>query len=374
MQETPNTVEPVKNIPVSSQVCAPSVSNTSSLTCQMNRTKPRIGSWVKGLLGKHPFIPKCALSSNKTEIPTKPLKKETAPHPLIKSASHFHGFQAKCSDQNKKVANGPQDYSHKKLPPTSAAASLCANLPVEKQTICRSEGTVTKSADLLTTVDKQIQNHNENKNFKWVKNVQDSQADQAHQLRLKLQELNAKKKKLDKLAKAQRRNGSSPKKSVKSQSHLGSQKENESLQSSLKELQHQIGAESVNSPNTNMSQCSSSGYDDILSELLSPATTVASSETPQEEECRYLEMWSGSPKSPVNGEKLNDAQAKNHDHSYNGPVKGNVYEDHIVNQSPLNKLGIENPPKQDILEDLLPNSTMVDIEDLVHFDDSLLFW
>ncbi|XP_066476542.1 SUMO-specific isopeptidase USPL1 [Tiliqua scincoides] len=380
VQETLNIVAPAKKIPADSQVSAPTASNNSSLTCHMNGTKPRVGSWVKGLLGKYPsFMPKSALTSNKTESSTQPLKRETASNSLIKGASHFHGFQAKCSNQNKKVANRALDYSQKKLPPTSPAASLGANLSVERHAICRNEGIVTKSAGLLATLDKQIQSsqsHSENKNFTWVNNVQDSRADQAHQLRLKLQELNAKKKKLDKLAVTQKRNRSSLKKSVKGHSQLGSQKENESLQSLLKELQHQIDVESVNSPSTNMSQCSSSSYDDILSELLSPATTVASSEISQEEECRYLEMGSGSPKSLVHSGKFVDAQATNHDHSYHSPVKRNVYEDDtdlLINKSPPNR-SIESPPKQDILEDLLPNSTMADIEDLHYFDESLLSW
>ncbi|KAJ6662345.1 hypothetical protein lerEdw1_012509 [Lerista edwardsae] len=383
VQNMPNIVEPAKNISINSQVSASCASNNSSPTLHMNGPKARVNSWVKGLLGKYPsFMPKGALTSNKTESSIQPLKKETASNSLVKRASHFHGFQAKCSNQ-KKVAKKALDYSHRKLPLLSPSASRAPDLPVERHAICRSEGTVTQSAGLLTTLDKEIpsrQSHNENQNLTCVKNAQDSHADQAHQLRLRLQELNAKKKKLDKLAKTQRRNRSSPKKSVKDHSQLGSQKANESLQSLLKELQHQIDVEdgkSVNSPSTNLSQCRSSSYDDILSELLSPATTVASLELPQEEECRYLEMGSGSPQSPVHSEKFDGAQATNRDHNYHSPVKRNVYEDHtdlLVNKFPLEKLGIETLPKQDSLEDLLPNLIMADIEDLHHFDESLLSW
>lgn len=383
LQNTPIIVEPAKNISTNSQVSAPRASNNSSLTLHKNEPKARVGSWVKSLLGKYPsFMPKGALTSNKTESSIQPFKKETASNSLTKSASHFHGFQAKCSNQ-KKVAKKALDYSHRKLPLSSPTASLGADLPIERDAICRSEGTVTQSAGLLITLDKQIQSrqsHNKNQNLACVKNAQDSRADQTHQLRLRLQELNAKKKKLDKLAKSQRRSRSSPKKSVKGHSQLGSQKANESLQSLLKELQHQIDVEdgkSVNSPSTNLSQCSSSSYDDILSELLSPATTVASLELPQEEECRYMEMGAGSPQSPVHSLKFDGAQATNRDHNYHSPVKRNVYEnntDLLVNKSPLKEFGIEIPPKQDTLEDLLPNSIMADIEGLHHFNENLLTW
>ncbi|XP_053165606.1 SUMO-specific isopeptidase USPL1 isoform X2 [Hemicordylus capensis] len=372
------------------QFSAASTSNTSSQSPHSNGEKVFVGNWVKGLLGKcHPFMPKGASTLNKRENSKKPITKEIHSNVLSKSANDFYGFQVKHSKQMKTVAERTVDSLRAKLPASSTLPHF-TNLSTEKYPIGKSGVTVTQNADSLISLGKQFQpyqSHTENKNFTLVGNVKKSSADQAHQLRLKLlQQLKMKKEKLaslDKLAKTQVRNGSSPKKSKKDQSQLGSQKENESLQSLLKELQHQIDVEdgkSVNSPSTNMSQCSSESYDDILSELLSPATTVASLEFPPEEECRYLEMGDCSPKSPVSSEKPNRVQDTN-DHDYCSPVKENAYDGHtdlLANKSPVKKLDFQSPSKQDIFEDLLSNSVlnsiMVDIEDLHHFNENLLSW
>ncbi|XP_062983060.1 SUMO-specific isopeptidase USPL1 isoform X2 [Elgaria multicarinata webbii] len=375
---------------INSQVSAPSTPSNTSQSLYKNEMKSSGASWVKGLLGKYPsFMPKSISTYNKAESSEKPIKKEASSNSLVKHAVHFRGFQPKCS--KKSIKKITLDSLHKSLPPTSSSTSLFESIPIKTPTTNGRRGAVNKKADSLGTFDKQIQpqrSHNEKKKTVSFENVEKSTVDKAHQLRLKLlQQLKAKKEKLaslDKLAKTEVKNRCSPNKTKKDQSQLGSQKENESLQSLLNALQHQIDVEdskSVNSPSTNMSQCSSSSYDDILSELLSPATTIASLEIPQEEECRYLEMGGSSPKFPVPNEKLIGAQDTAHDHNYHSPIKENGYEGHtdlLIMKSPLKKLNFESSAKQDILDELLScsmlNSIMADTDDLHHFDETLLTW
>ncbi|XP_061484454.1 SUMO-specific isopeptidase USPL1 isoform X2 [Rhineura floridana] len=384
---TPNIVEHPREATANSQVCAPSTSSNSSQSLPKNGRKSFVGSWVKGLLEKYPIIPKSVSTYNAIEISKKSSKKETNSSSLGRQASHFRGFQVKHSNkQSKTITERAFGSSHEALLPSAPTTSLIANPSIEKHHIGESKGTVAKSAGSLVTSHSQIQpkqSHNENKSFTSVENVDESSVVRAHQLRLQLlQQLKAKKEKLaslDRLAKAQVRNRHSPKKRMKDQSQLGFQKESESLQSLLNALQHQIDVEdgkSENSPSTSMSQCSSSSYDDILSELLSPATSVASLQLPQEEECRYLEIGG----SPVPNKTYDGTQDTNHDHNYS-PLKENGYEGHTdlsAFKSPLKKLNFDSPTKQDILEELLPssmlNSIMADTEDLHHFDETLLTW
>ncbi|XP_053241949.1 SUMO-specific isopeptidase USPL1 isoform X1 [Podarcis raffonei] len=367
-----STVEHWREATANSQASAASSPSSYSHSAPKNGTKPFTGSWVKGLLERsHPLMPKSLLTYNNTEICKKPVKKETRFTSLGRQASHFHGFQAKHSkNQREKLTERALDSSHKSAPPSSP--TLFARPPIEKHHIVGSKRTVVESAGSLVALGNQIgpkPSHNKTKSFTSAENVEESSVTIAHRLRLQLQQqLKAKKEKLaslDKVAKAQVRNRRSPKKRMKDQSQLQSQKESDSLQSLLNALQHQIDVEdskSVNSLSTSMSQCSSSSFDDILSELLSPTTSVASLELPQEEECGY------------------GAQEINHDHNYHSPVKENGYEDHtnLSLKSSPKKLDFESPTKQFSLEELLPssmlNSIMADTQDLHHFDETLLAW
>uniref|UniRef100_A0A6J0TB09 SUMO-specific isopeptidase USPL1 isoform X2 n=1 Tax=Pogona vitticeps TaxID=103695 RepID=A0A6J0TB09_9SAUR len=376
MQKIPNIVQHVKETPSDSRASDP---GSSSPFGRKKGAKLSTASWLKGLLGKHPpFLPKSVSACNEVESSEKTIQKEDISTPLPRHASQFSSFQAKWSRTiTKKVTTLD---SSRKTPTTSPFA----NFLIENHAIDGNEGTVTNRADSLVSSSKQIQPSKiESKNSTSFDHGETA-VDKAHQLRLKLlQDLKAKKEKLaslDKLAKAQVKKRSSSKRTKKNQSRTETQKESESLQSLLNALDHQIDVEyskSVNSPLTNMSQCSNSTYDDILSELLSPAPTVASLELPQEEECRYLEMGDGTPTSPVLNEKPDVA----HDHNYTSPVKENGCEGHsdlLTVKSTLKKLDFESSAKQDILDDLLPhsvlNSVRADTDDMHHFDESWLTW
>ncbi|XP_033002330.1 SUMO-specific isopeptidase USPL1 isoform X3 [Lacerta agilis] len=371
VQITHNTVEHWRVATANSQASAASSPSSSSHSAPKNGTKSFTGSWVKGLLERcHPLMPKSLSTYNNTEICKKPIKKETRCTSLRRKASHFHGFQAKHSkSQREKITERALDSSNK-APPQSSP-TLFARPPIEKHHIVGSKRTVVERAGSLA-LGNQIgpkQSHSKTKSFTSAENLEESSVTIAHRLRLQLQQqLKAKKEKLaslDKAAKAQVRNRRSPKKRMKDQPQLQSQKESDSLQSLLNALQHQIDVEdskSLNSLSTSTSQCSSSSFDDILSELLSPTTSVASLELPQEEECGY------------------GAQGTNHDHNYHSPVKENGYEDHtdLSLKSSPKKLDFKSPTKQFSLEELLPssmlNSIMADTQDLYHFDETLLAW
>nr|XP_060626850.1 SUMO-specific isopeptidase USPL1 isoform X1 [Anolis sagrei ordinatus] len=370
-QRAPNTLENKREITGDCHV--PASSNSS-------QSQPKNGmksvSWVKTLLGKSPSVPKSASAFINEE---KPSQKET---PLSgRHALHFHGFEAKSSRKLVRKDSPPKNL----LRPSATSLS---HPTIKKHAAVASERTVTNKPGSWVTLNKQIQpnlNNNENKNSPSLENGK-SGVDQTQQLRLELlQQLKAKKAKLaslDKLAKARVRKKRSSKKTEKNQSQPGSQKEGDSLQRLLRDLQHQIDVEdskSMNSPTTTVSQCSSSSYDDILSELLSPATTIASLELPHEEECRYLEMGGSSPTSSILNENPNEIIS--HDHNYYNPEKQNEGEDHadlLAVRSPLKKLDFDNPEKQDFLDDLFPgsmlNSIMADAEDLNNFDETLLAW
>ncbi|XP_042312312.1 SUMO-specific isopeptidase USPL1 isoform X2 [Sceloporus undulatus] len=378
-QRLSNTAEHRIETTSNCHVSPSSTLHNSSQSHHKRGMKSFSANWVKSLVGKCTSVPKGGSIFKKEEDAQKSIKKE-ASYLLGRHASHFQGFQAKSS--GKLVDLGSSQII---LPPPSTTSPF--NLPFEKHTTVGSEGTVTKRPGSWVTSGKQIQpsqNCIENKNSASVENSKPA-FDKTHQLRLELlQELKAKKEKqvaLDKLKKVQVKKGSI-KKIKKNQSQLGSQKGGEPLQRLLNELQHQIDIEdskSVNSAITNMSQCSNSSDEDFLSELLSPATTIASLELPHEEECRYLEMGGGSPKSPTANQKSDGIQIINHEHSYYSPVKENGHEDQtdlLAVRSPLKKLDFDSPVKQDILDDLffssVLNSTTASAEDFHYFDETLL--
>ncbi|XP_077197926.1 SUMO-specific isopeptidase USPL1 isoform X2 [Paroedura picta] len=368
-QEMPRTLQHTREMAARSQT--PASNRSSRLPCQ-NKAKPFVTSWMKGLHGQSPFMPKSISANNRTDSSQKPLQKETIVNPLIKGPSHFGGFLAKQSEKKlKKVEK-------RALPPLPSPRAVLPNHPAEKHVfLC--EGPVSK-IPVASTLDQQVhhsQNQEGDKNLTAVNNGEESNTHKARLLRNQLQQL-CKKKKLalqEKQRSSQVRNRSSPKKSMKEQLQVGSQEENDSLEKLLRELQHHIDLEegkSVRSPGTSMSQCSS---EDILSELLSPATTLASPELPVEEECKYLEMGSCRIESPVSSEKAESAQYL--DHNYCNPeVEGlcGGPPDILVDDLPLDKFNFESPIKQDILKEF-PSSelnSIMDSDEVVHhFDESL---
>ncbi|KAL7983384.1 hypothetical protein Chor_000260 [Crotalus horridus] len=367
-------VEFGQEIKISSHISALSSQSPTFQSSSTNGIKPFKASWVKGLLGKYSsFVPKNVLVPNKLKNCKKSMQKETNTSSLVRQAGH--GFQTKSS-QKSKVAT--LNSSNRTQPTSPLIAFSVANTPVKNLVPDSNGEAVTKrsaSLDAFTNQDLLKNNHHGNQNLISVENT-GSIIDKTHQLRLTLlQQLQAKKEKLaslDKLINAKKRHKSSSKKTIKDQT----KNQMDPLQTSLlytQEMQTNVSdSKSVNSPSTDMSQCSSSNYDDILSELLlSPAT---------EEECRYLEMGDGSSDMPISIDQNTSIQAIKSDFSYISPLKENGLEDHrdpSAIKSPLKKLDFESSAKQDLLDDLFPcslNSVMANIEDLHHFDESLLTW
>ncbi|XP_060090711.1 SUMO-specific isopeptidase USPL1 [Heteronotia binoei] len=365
VQDMPNALQHTREKTASSHTAA--TCHSSWLPFQ-SKVKPLVTSWMKSFHGHNPFMPKSISAVSRTENSQKTLQKETITNPLIKGPSHFGGFLPKHSETKLKKLE------KRALPSLHSASSLVANHPLEKQTVSK--------IPVISSLDKQIQPkecHGGNKNLIAIKNGEESNSYKAHQLRIQFRQLLKNKKQLallKKQVKAQVQTRSFHKKSMKEQSQLGSQEEKDSLQSLLRELQHHIEVEdgkSVGSPGTSMSQCSS---DDIISELLSPATTLASPELPVEEECKYLEMSGCRIESPVPSKKTESTQYV--DHNYYISEKEGLCggpPDILSNESLLNKFNFESPTKQDILEELpsLELISTMDTDEVVHhFDESLL--
>ncbi|XP_032075395.1 SUMO-specific isopeptidase USPL1 isoform X2 [Thamnophis elegans] len=376
---TSNVVEFGQEIKINPQISAPSHQNPTFHSPSTNGIKPSVASWVNGLLGKYSsFMPKSAVVPSKPKNCKKSVQKETKSSSLVRQAGHFRGFQTKSS-QKSKVAT--LNSSARTLPTSPLTTFSLANIRVKNLVPARKSEAVTKrtaSLDAFPNQDLLKNAHHENQSFISVENT-GSFIDKTHQLRVTLlQQLKAKKEKLaslDKLVKAKARHKNSCKKTIKDQTR----KQMEPLQTRLlytQEMQADVwDSKSINSQSTDMSQCSSSNYDDILSELLlSPATTVGSLEFPQEEECRYLEMGGDSSDMPISIGKNND------DLNYLSSLKENGLEDHrnpSALKSPLKKFDFESSAKQDLLDDFFScslNSIMTDTEDLHHFDESLLAW
>uniref|UniRef100_A0A2D4GRM2 DUF4650 domain-containing protein n=1 Tax=Micrurus corallinus TaxID=54390 RepID=A0A2D4GRM2_MICCO len=377
---TSNVVEFGQEIQINSHISAPSPQSPTFHSSSTNGIKPSVASWVNGLLGKcSSFMPKNVVIPNKLKNCKKSVQKETNSSLLVRQAGHFCGFQTKSS-QKSKVATL---HSSGRTLPTSPFS--LASIPGKNLAPDRKGEAVTERSGSLDAFIKQdlLKNtHHENQNFISVENT-GSFIDKTRQLRVTLlQQLKAKKEKLaslDKLVKAKTKHKNLCKKTIKNQM----QKQMEPLQTSMlytQEMQADVwDSKSVNSQSTDISQCSSSNYDDILSELLlSPTTTVGSLEFPQEEECRYLEMGDGNSDMPISTDHNTSLQTIDNDLNYFSPVKENGLEDHRnPSIKPLKKLDFENSAKQDFLDDLFScslNSVITNAEDLHHFDESLLAW
>uniref|UniRef100_A0A8C8VP51 Ubiquitin specific peptidase like 1 n=1 Tax=Pelusios castaneus TaxID=367368 RepID=A0A8C8VP51_9SAUR len=398
MQKSSNTRNTSKTL-IDAQVSALSAPNNSSQFLHKDEKKSFVGSWVKGLLSKHnTFVPSAASAHhNEKSYKNSSSPRATDLHLPTKGAANFGGFQAKGTNKTTEKAPKSTVSQRGNVPPLSNITdpSLATCLPAADPVVGGT--TLNKSQSSLSTWSKIIQpnmpifnpklSHGETGNLKSDAKDKDSDASKAHKLRLKLlKKLKAKKNKLaslDRLAKTQMRNGSSPHREVEELLQFGSPNESESVQNLLKELQYHIDvadSESVCSTNSNMSLCSSQSNADFLRDLLSPTSTFASSVLPKDEdECRYLEMVDSNIAAPVHSERTNltCVTAASKDHNYSSPVKENKDENHtdsLMNKSYLKRLSFESPTKEDILEDLFSttvlNSVAADI-DLPHFDETL---
>ncbi|NWW18489.1 USPL1 isopeptidase, partial [Falcunculus frontatus] len=367
---------------VNSQVGSSSGANNSVQPSHEDEKGGFVGSWVKKLLNKSTFMPSTASGlKNERSCKTPSVQKISEVRLPIKGASNFGGFQSRST---KKTTETP-----KLLAPQSNNTYPLSNFKGFSQSTCLPTANHTtiagptwnKSGSTLGTSGKVTQfpspGYNSGK-------AEVSDSDKTKKLRLKLlKKLNAKKKKLaslDRLAVEQMKQEKPVSGDVSTPLQTESQNDSELLQSFLRELQYQIdvtGNESKFNTNPVPGCTGHTNTDEILAELLSPTSTVASLEAPKsEDECMYMEMVDSSVATTVSHENTSVPQAAvtSEDHNYYSPVKDTSLELDAINKHSVKKLSFESPTRDDILEDLFsisaPSSMAGDI-DLPHFDETL---
>ncbi|NXS32967.1 USPL1 isopeptidase, partial [Pomatostomus ruficeps] len=382
IQKSPELKDASKTV-VNSQVGSSSAASNSVQPSRKDQRGGFVGSWVKKLLSKNTsFMPSSASAlKNERSCKTPSVQKISEVRLPIKGASNFGGFQSRGT---KKTTETP-----KLLPPQSNNTHPLSNFRGFSQSTCLPTANHTsvvgptwnKSRSALGTPGKATQfpspGYNSGK-------AEESDSDKTKKLRLKLlKKLNAKKKKLaslDRLAVEQMKQEKPVSGDVSTPSQIESQNDSELLQSFLRELQYQIdvrGNESEFNANPVPGCTSHNNTDEILAELLSPTSTVASLEGPKsEDECMYMEMVDSSVAATVSDENTGVPQAAvtSEDHNYYSPVKDTNLELDAINKHSVKKLSFESPTRDDILEDLFsisaPSSMAGDI-DLPHFDETV---
>ncbi|NXT01761.1 USPL1 isopeptidase, partial [Jacana jacana] len=374
IQKSPKLKDASKTV-ANSQVASSSAANNSSQPSHEDQKRGFVGSWVTKLLSKNTaFMPSSASAlKNERSCKTPSMLKISEVRLPVKGASNFGGFQSRGT---KKTAETPKSVvpqsNNTQLLSTLKGFSQSARLPTASRTTVEGP-TWNKSGSTLGTSGKATQFHSPNSNSG---KAEESDSDKTKKLRLKLlKKLNAKKKKLaslERLAVEQMKHEKPVSGGVSTPSQVASHDDSELLQSFLKELQHQIDVADSES------ECGSySNSDEILAELLSPTSTVASLEAPKsEEECTYMEMVDSRVVTTAAEEKTSEppAAVTSEDHNYYSPVKDSNSELHAISKPGVTKLAFESPTREDILEDLFsisaPSSMAGDI-DLPHFDETL---
>ncbi|NXN62272.1 USPL1 isopeptidase, partial [Rynchops niger] len=362
-------------IVINSQVANSPPANNSFQPSHKDQKRGFVGSWVKKLLSKNTsFMPSSASAlKNERSCKTASMQKISEVRLPVKGASNFGGFQSRGTKKTTETLKPVVPQSNNTRPLSSFKGfSQSARLPTASHTTIEGP-TWNKSRSTLGTSGKVTQLHLPSYNSG---KAEESDSDKTKKLRLKLlKKLNAKKKKLaslDRLAVEQMKHEKPVSGDVSTPSQIASHNDSELLQSFLKELQYQINVAD------NESECTShNNSDEILAELLSPTSTVASLEAPKsEEECMYMEMVDSSVATTAADEKTSvpHAAMTSEDHNYYSPVKDSNSELHAINKPSVKKLAFESPTREDILEDLFsisaPSSMAGDI-DLPHFDETL---
>ncbi|NXU38513.1 USPL1 isopeptidase, partial [Drymodes brunneopygia] len=381
IQKSPDLKDARKTV-VNSKVGSSSGANNSVQPSHKDRKGGFVGSWVKKLLSKNTsFMPSSASAlKNERSCKTPSVQKISEVRLPIKGASNFGGFQSRGTN---KTTETP-----KLLAPQSNNTHPLSNFKGSSQSTCLPTANHTttvgptwnKSGNTLGTSGKVTQFPSPGSTSG---KAEDSDSDKTKKLRLKLlKKLNAKKKKLaslDRLAVQQIKQEKPVSGDISTPSQTESQNDSELLQSFLRELQYHIDATGHKSEfNANaVPGCTGhSNADEILAELLSPATAVASLEAPKsEDECMYMEMVHSSvaPTVPHENTSMPQAAVTSEDHNYYSPVKDTNLELEAINKHSVKKLSFESPTRDDILEDLFisaPSSMAGDI-DLPHFDETL---
>lgn len=381
IQKSPDLKDSSK-IVVNSQV-ANSSSNNSFQPSHKDQKRGFVGSWVKKLLSKNTsFMPSSASAlKNERSCKTPSMQKISEVRLPVKGASNFGGFQSRSTNKTTETPKSVVPQSNNTHPLSNFKGfSQSTRLPTASHTTIEGP-TWNKSGSTLGTSGKVSQFHSPRYNSG---KAEESDSDKTKKLRLKLlKKLNAKKKKLaslDRLAVEQMKHEKPVSRDVSTPSQTESHNDSELLQSFLRELQYQIDvADNASEFNANsVSGCTShNNNDEILAELLSPTSTVASLEAPKsEDECMYMEMVDSTVATAASDEKTSVPQAAmtSEDHNYYSPVKDSNLELHTISKSSVKKLAFESPTREDILEDLFsisaPSSMAGDI-DLPHFDETL---
>ncbi|NXE81323.1 USPL1 isopeptidase, partial [Cochlearius cochlearius] len=382
MQKSPDLKDASKTV-VSSQVANSSVANNSCQPSHKDQKRGFVGSWVKKLLSKNTsFMPSSASALKKERsCKTPSMQKISEVRLPVKGASNFGGFQSRSTNKRTETPKSVVPQSNNTHPLSNFKGfSQSTHLPTASHTAIEGP-TWNKSGSTLGTSGKVTQLHSPSCNS--VK-AEESDSDKTKKLRLKLlKKLNAKKKKLaslDRLAVEQMKHEKPVSGDVSTSSQLESHDDSELFQTFLRELQYQIDvADNASELHANsVSGCTShSNSDEILAELLSPTSTVASLEAPKsEDECMYMEMVDSSVATTASDEKASVPRAAmtSDDHNYYSPVKDSNSELHTISKPSAKKLAFESPTREDILEDLFsisaPSSMAGDI-DLPHFDETL---
>ncbi|NXL12406.1 USPL1 isopeptidase, partial [Mesembrinibis cayennensis] len=372
MQKSPD-LKDANKIVVNSQVANSAAASNSFQPSHKDQKRGFVGSWVKKLLSKNTsFMPSSASAlKNEKSCRTPSMQKISEVRLPVKGASNFGGFQSRGTNKTTETLKSGSNFK---------GFSQSTRLPTASHTT--TEGpTWNKSGSTLGTSGKVTQFCSPSCNSG---KAEESDSDKTRKLRLKLlKKLNAKKKKLaslDRLAVEQMKREKPVSGDVSTPSQTESHNDSELLQSFLKELQYQIDV-ADNEPEFNansVSGCTShNNSDEILAELLSPTSTVASLEAPKsEDECMYMEMVDSSVATTASDEKTSvpHAAVTSKDHNYYSPVKDSNSELHTISKPSVKKLAFESPTREDILEDLFsisaPSSMSGDI-DLPHFDETL---
>ncbi|NXI07129.1 USPL1 isopeptidase, partial [Irena cyanogastra] len=381
IQKAPDLKDASKTV-VNSQVGSSSGASNSVQFSHKDRKGGFVGSWLKKLSKNTSFMPSSASTlKNERSCKTPSVQKINEVRLPVKGASNFGGFQSRGA---KKTTETP-----KLLAPQSSNTHSLSNFKGFSQSTCLPTTnhsttvgpTWNKSQSTLGTSGKVTQFPSPGYNSC---KAEESDSDKTKKLRLKLlKKLNAKKKKLaslDRLAVEQMKQEKPVSGDISTPSQTESQNDSELFQSFLRELQYQIDVTGNGSGFNANSVPGCTGHDntdDILAELLSPTSTVASLEAPKsEDECMYMEMVHSSMATAVPHENTSVSQAAvtSEDHNYYSPVKDTNSELDAINKHSVKKLSFESPTGDDILEDLFSisaSSSMAGDIDLPHFDETL---
>lgn len=363
---------------INSQVVNSSAASNSFQPSHKDQKKGFVGSWVKKLLSKNTsFMPSSASAlKNERSCKTPSMQKISEVRLPVKGASNFGGFQSRGTNKTTETPKAVVSQSNNTHPFSNFKGfSQSTRLPTANHATTAGPAW-SKSGSTLGASGKVTQFHSPSDNSG---KAEESESDKTKKLRLKLlKKLNAKKKKLaslDRIAVEQMKHEKPVSGDVSTPSQTDSHNDSELLQSFLRELQCQIDV--ADNDANSLSGCTSQNSDEILAELLSPTSTVASLEAPKsEDECMYMEMVDSSVASTVSDEKSSvpHAAVTSEDHNYYSPVKDSNSELHTISKPSVRKLAFESPTREDILEDLFsisaPSSVAGDI-DLPHFDETL---